>query len=238
MRCCTNPSARSHSNKTFLWLQLRWTEQCFFVFFLSHPSPDCSSVTWQIWAPFSDHFTSLAPRNPHAVFAGLQLLLNIYFRQRLSHFPPFLKITRTLEPPAGFMDLILRQINNYPGHCILILFPCLVWQNHKNGSHPPDLLWMTFLDSAIYHPAYDWGFLKHFKQVTADLDAMTDMAVGRTPCPWGCIKDVVGWDDFKWNPVHSMHHLKMWSSDEHPDSFSKAEKPELYLLYSNRGDLV
>lgn len=83
----------------------------------------------------------LSPEKPLCIFAGFQQLLNAYFRQWLFRFLAFLQIIRQTEPPAGSMDLILKQLSNsYPGHCIPIL-SCVVWQNRKNRLHSAQIYW-------------------------------------------------------------------------------------------------
>lgn len=65
------------------------------------------------------------------------------FRQWLFHFLAFLQIIRKMEPPAGFIDLVARQLNNnYPGHCILILLSVKTIRTDR-----------TFTNSVVYHLA-------------------------------------------------------------------------------------
>lgn len=138
-RHCTTPSATRHPKKSFLRLQLCWTEQCFFCCFLSTSLPPYLLLCY----PSNSALVSKASapvlsgsEKPLCSLCWVQPLLNTYFRQWLFHDLAFLQIIKEVEPPAGFVDFILGQLNNkYPRHYSPILLSCVVWQNPKNRSH-------------------------------------------------------------------------------------------------------
>ena len=88
----------------------------FFVCFLSHSFPICSSIILKSPSLFPRplHLYPWGLRSLYAVFAGFQLLLNTDIRQCLLHFLAFLRMVRKVGPPAGSVDLILRQLNKLP----------------------------------------------------------------------------------------------------------------------------